>query len=254
MALICLVAFAASMLTFFSGFGLGTVLMPAFAVFFPIELAVALTAIVHFANNLFKLGLVGRAADRALVLRFGLPAVAGAWLGARTLSALSTLAPLARYELLGAERAVAPVKLVAAAVMLGFAYYELRPRPKDADPPGGAALAGAGLLSGFFGGLSGHQGALRSAALARLALSPERFIATGVAIACLVDLTRLGVYARHWPAARDQAALLAAACLAAFAGALFGKKLAGKTTIEGIRRLVAAMLILFALALAAGLL
>ena len=109
------------------------------------------------------------------------------------------------------------------------------------------------MLSGFFGGLSGHQGALRSAVLARLSLSPEAFIGTGVAIACLVDITRLGVYAKHWPAVSAQGALLAAACLAAFGGAVVGKKLAGKTTIEGIGRLVAAMLVLFALALAAGL-
>jgi len=45
---IALVAFTASLLTFFSGFGLGTLLTPAFALFFPINLAVALTAIVHF--------------------------------------------------------------------------------------------------------------------------------------------------------------------------------------------------------------
>lgn len=252
MALVCVVAFLASALTFFSGFGLGTVLMPAFAAFFPVELAVAMTALVHAANNLFKLVLVGRSADRAIVLRFGLPAIAGAWLGARLLGALSTLEPLASYELFGAARHVLPVKLAAAAAMLGFAAYELKPAAPGA-PPGVAGLAGAGLLSGFFGGLSGHQGALRSAMLSRLELSPERFIATGVVIACLVDATRLGVYARHWPAVSAQTSLLVAACLSAFAGALLGKRLAGKTTIEGIRRLVAAMLVLFSLLLAAGL-
>lgn len=52
--LIALVAFLGSGLTFFSGFGLGTVLLPAFALFFPVQIAVGLTAIVHFLNNLFK--------------------------------------------------------------------------------------------------------------------------------------------------------------------------------------------------------
>jgi len=37
--------------------------MPAFALFFPIEVAVAATAIVHLANNIFKGGLVGKKAD-----------------------------------------------------------------------------------------------------------------------------------------------------------------------------------------------
>lgn len=36
-----------------------------------------------------------------------------------------------------------------------------------------------GLLSGFFGGLSGNQGALRSAFLLKAGLSKEAFIATG---------------------------------------------------------------------------
>ena len=57
---ICAVALLASGLTFFSGFGLGTLLLPAFALFFPIEQAVAMTAVVHFLNGLFKLGLAAR--------------------------------------------------------------------------------------------------------------------------------------------------------------------------------------------------
>ena len=42
--MICTVALLASALTFFSGFGLGTLLLPAFALFFPVEQAVALSA------------------------------------------------------------------------------------------------------------------------------------------------------------------------------------------------------------------
>ena len=49
---VCLAALAASGLTLFSGFGLGTLLMPVFALFFPIEVAVAQTAAVHFANKI----------------------------------------------------------------------------------------------------------------------------------------------------------------------------------------------------------
>src|SRR3990170_3849329 len=80
--IICLVAIIVSALTLFSGFGLGTLLMPAFAIFFPLPLAIAATAVVHLANNLFKVALVGRRADRGVVLRCArraaLAAVAGA--------------------------------------------------------------------------------------------------------------------------------------------------------------------------------
>ena len=56
-------AFGVSLLTLFSGFGLGTLLMPVFALFFPVEVAVASTAVVHAANNLFKVGLLARGAS-----------------------------------------------------------------------------------------------------------------------------------------------------------------------------------------------
>ena len=61
--IISVVAFVVSGVTLFSGFGLGTVLMPTFALFFAVPVAVAATAVVHLANNCFKLVLVGRQAD-----------------------------------------------------------------------------------------------------------------------------------------------------------------------------------------------
>jgi len=76
------VALLVSALTLFSGFGLGTLLMPAFALLFPVEVAIAATAIVHLATNLLKVGLVGRKATAGIVLRFALPAAVMAMIGA----------------------------------------------------------------------------------------------------------------------------------------------------------------------------
>jgi uncharacterized membrane protein YfcA len=55
--IIAVVACLASLLTLISGFGLGTILMPVFGLFFPLPVAVALTGIVHLLNNIFKLSL-----------------------------------------------------------------------------------------------------------------------------------------------------------------------------------------------------
>lgn len=71
LVLIGATALLASGLTLFSGFGLGTLLMPVFALFFPVAVAIAATAVVHLANNLFKLALLARLADWRVVLRFG---------------------------------------------------------------------------------------------------------------------------------------------------------------------------------------
>jgi uncharacterized membrane protein YfcA len=111
-----------------------------------------------------------------------------------------------------------------------------------------------GVLSGFFGGLSGHQGALRSAFLVRAGLSKEAFVATGVVVACLVDVTRLSVYAGHFAAGgvEEESVLLVAATLSAFAGVFLGSKLLQKTTMRGVQIVVSVMLFMIAILLCCG--
>ena len=252
---ICTVAFLASGLTFFSGFGLGTLLLPAFALFFPVEQAVAMTAVVHFLNGLFKLGLVGRQADRRVVLRFGLPAFVAALVGAGALVWLSGVDPLVTYTLAGREFHVTPAKLAIGVLLLLFASAELLPRFRDTSF-GPQYLTLGGLLSGFFGGLSGMQGALRSAFLARAGLSKEAFVASGVVIACLIDVSRLGVYSRSLltASARLDYGLLGAAVVSAFVGAFLGNRYLKKLTMQGVQRIVAVMLFIVAVGLVCGIL
>lgn len=251
--IICGTALIASGLTLFSGFGLGTLLLPAFALFFPVDTAIAMTAMVHFLNNLFKLALLGRRADRGVVLRFGLPAVAAAFLGAGTLIWLSGLEPLFIYRLLGREFQVMPVKLVVALLMVLFAVTELVPAFEKLSFDRKYLPLG-GVLSGFFGGLSGHQGALRSAFLIRCGLSKEAFIATGVVIACLVDVSRISIYGTHFSAIGfgDNGLLLLAAVAAAFSGAFIGTRLLKKVTMRAVQITVSAMLLGIAIGLGAG--
>lgn len=252
---ICLVALLASALTFFSGFGLGTLLLPAFALFVPVGQAVALTAIVHFLNGAFKLVLVGRHASWPVVVRFGLPAIAAALAGAWLLAWLSKAPPLLAYTVLGVDAQVTPVKLGVGLLLLVFASLELSRRFRDLSF-GRQYLPLGGLLSGFFGGLSGMQGALRSAFLVRAGLTKEGFIATGAVIATMIDAARLVVYSTAFTGAGASLdhGLLAAAVLAAFAGALLGNRYLQKVTLVAVQRLVAALLFLAGIGLVAGLL
>jgi len=253
-AVVCAVALVASGLTLFSGFGLGTILMPAFAVFFPVAVAVALTSVVHLLNNLFKLALLGRHADTGVVLRFGVPALVTALVGAWLLQWLSGLAPLVEYTLAGRACAVHPVKLAVAAIMAVFAVLEgCSVLDRWSVPPRWLPVGGA--LSGFLGGLSGHQGALRSVFLLRCNLSKEAFLATGVVIACIVDVGRIAIYAATlpWTALGANAGLLAAATAAAFAGAFAGARLVRKITLRTVQGVVAILLFVLSVALGAGL-
>jgi uncharacterized membrane protein YfcA len=251
---VCVASLLASTLTVFSGFGLGTLLLPVFALFFPTPIAVAITAVVHFGNNLVKLALFGRLADASVVRRFGLPALLASFLGARLLIELAGDAPLARYTLFGATHEVTPIGVVVGLLIAGFAAWEAVP---------GLARIGfdskylpvGGALSGFFGGLSGHQGALRSAFLIRSGLSKEAFIGTGVVIACLVDAARLALYGREMDlaAVRENWPLVAAAILSAVAGVVVSARALPRVSMGAIRRLVTVMLFAIAFALAAGL-
>jgi uncharacterized protein len=251
--IICLSAFLAAGLTLFSGFGLGTLLLPVMALFFPIELAVALTAVVHLCNNLFKLALLGKHADRGAVWRFGLPALLAALLGAYALIWLSHLQPLYTYHWLGKTLQLMPVKLAVALLMAVFGLFEILPLLERLAFDRKYLPLG-GLLSGFFGGLSGHQGALRSAFLVHSGLSKEGFIATGVVIACLVDFSRLAVYSAEFPWSRlgGDRYLLLAAIGSAFAGSFLGNRLLKKVTMRFVQLLVTVMLLAIALGLGSG--
>lgn len=251
--LICIVALIGSGLTLFSGFGLGTLLVPVFAIFFPIEIAISLTAIVHFLNNLFKLTLLGKHADKNVILRFGIPAIISAFIGAYVLTLLTGMLPLFHYSISGKTFEVMPVKLTIAILLTVFALFDVIPRLANLQF-NQKYLPLGGLLSGFFGGLSGNQGALRTAFLIRANLSKEAFIATGVVIACLIDISRLTVYTKQIIEIGDQFnySLIIAATLSAFLGAYIGNKVLKKITVKTLQYIVAAMLFIFAILLGAG--
>jgi uncharacterized membrane protein YfcA len=251
--IICLVALLGSGLTLFSGFGLGTLLVPVFGLFFPIELAIMLTAIVHFLNNIFKLILLGRSANIGVVLRFGIPAILFAFLGAYILSELTDMKPLFNYQMGKHHFEIMPVKLIIGIVLLFFSLFEVIPSLTQLQFDKRYLPIG-GVLSGFFGGLSGNQGALRAAFLIRAQLSPQSFIATGVVIACLIDISRLTIYSKQIINNHNQFdyTLLVMATLSAFIGAYFGNKLVKKVTISILQNIVTAMLVLFAVLLILG--
>lgn len=248
-------AFVASALTFLSGFGLGTLLMPVMAMFMPVEHAIALTAVVHFLSRVFKVALVGRRTHWPLVWRFGIPALLGSFLGAWALVLVAAQPPLASWTFGARVFHITVGGLVIGALLGAFVLFEWVPRWRARTFPL-TWLPIGGLLSGFAGGMSGMQGALRSAFLARAGLTAESFVATGAVIACLVDVSRLGVYASSVLPHRGELdpVLLGVTVLAAFGGALLGTRLLARWTMEGIRHLVAVVLLIMAVAMGAGLL
>lgn len=249
-----LAAAFASLLTFFSGFGLGTILSPVFILFFPVETAIALTGIVHFLNNLFKISLVWKQISWNTGLRFAAAALPGAFIGAALLLYISESGSvLYTYTLNTHICSISWIKLLIALLMLLFVVAESAPGIKDKQF-GSEYLLPGGFLSGFFGGLSGNQGALRSMFLLKTGLAKEAYIATGIMIACVVDITRLGVYVSRLQSAdiSNNVYTLLTAVFSAFLGAYIGSKYLKKITMALVQRIVAVLLTVLALLLGTG--
>lgn len=251
--LIPFIAAIASLLTFFSGFGLGTILTPAFMIFFPVELAIAMTGIVHFLNNLFKIALVKDHINYKVLLKFGLTAIIGAYFGAKLLFLFENTNNDIQFEIFSNTLNTTTTNIIIALVMIVFALFDILPKLKSIMFSNNIVYLG-GAISGFFGGLSGHQGALRSAFLLKFNLDKNVFIATGIGIACLVDITRLSVYyskLKHINI-ENNINLIVITCLTAFVGAFLGKKLLNKVTINFVQNFVGIAIILLAIGLGFG--
>ncbi len=136
--------------------------------------------------------------------------------------------------------------------MLVFAVLDLIPILKKISFGKGQFTIG-GFLSGFFGGLSGHQGALRAAFLAKSNLKAEVFISTSVCLSLLIDATRIPIYLSSNVRIYDHWFLIAPACVFAFLGSYFGKKLFTKKKVQNIRVFVAVFLFLMGGAMVVGL-
>lgn len=256
--IISIVALFVAGLTFFSGFGLGTLLMPAFALFFPIEIAIAATAIVHLANNIYKGFLMGKYANLKVVLSFTIPAAFTAMLGAYLLSYFRDLSSILEYTLFDKTFSITPINLTIGFLMILFALVELIPFLKKFNFSNKMIPVG-GLLSGFFGGISGHQGALRTAFLIHAGLDKKSFIGTMVISAIVIDVVRLSVYGLTFLNFNSEMfqhgnlkTLLIAGTLSAFVGSSIGKYLLEKVTFEAIHMVVGIMLMFLGIAIALG--
>lgn len=250
--LVCGISLFASFLTFFSGFGLGTLLTPFFYMIFKdIGIAIASTAVVHLLNNLFKFALLRKSIRFDIAAKFGVPAIFAAIGGAYLLRNLSDIS-LIDYRLGGNNYQITAIKLALSIPLTFFSAVELLPNTKLNFKT--SLLPIGGLISGFFGGLTGHQGALRTAFLIKYNLPKEVFIATGVVIATMIDIPRIFIYYDEIAGFdfNENIVLISSCVLSAFGGAILGKILLKKITLDKVQMIVGGSIILFSIALGLG--
>ncbi len=174
---VLLVSVLAGAVAGMSGFGIGSLLTPLLAVRYGTKLAVAIVSLPHVAGTAARFWGLRKQIDRRVFLHFGILSAAGGLLGA----------------LLNA-RANSPALGIVFGCLLVFAGLSGLTGFMDRLHFGRRAAWVAGGLSGFFGGLVGNQGGIRSAALLGFDIRKEALIATATAIALMVDGARMPVY------------------------------------------------------------
>ncbi len=174
---VLLAAILAGGIAAISGFGIGSLLTPLLAVQYGTKLAVAMVSIPHLVGTTARFIGLRRQIDRRVFLNFGILSAAGGLLGA----------------LLNAH-ANSPALAIVFGCLLVFAGVSGLTGLVDRMHFGRRTAWVAGALSGFFGGLVGNQGGIRSAALLGFDIRKEALVATATAIALIVDAARMPVY------------------------------------------------------------
>jgi len=225
---LAIVSFVAGITASVTGFGIGSFLIPLTSVRVGTKIAVALVSPPHFLGTSLRFWLLKSKVNRQILIRFGLLCAVGGLIGA--LFHVFFVSDLLRV--------IFSIMLILAGI-LGVLQVSERIRF------GKVGAAAAGLASGFFGGLVGEQGGIRSVALLNFDIQKEAFIATATASGVIVDVVRMPVYfltqfnqfAEFYP-------LLILMSVPVLAGTITGKTILNRIPESHFRRIVSLLVLL----------
>lgn len=201
------VTLLAAALTVPAGFGLATMLTPVVLFWLPPHEAIAVVAIIHGAHNAWKLKLLRNSVDFNAVKRYGWALIVGAIIGAVLHSYIPSN----------------PLLLVVGLALIILPILSATERWTNIRLPDSEDRIG-GFGSGFFGGLTGHQGALRAMFLQRRLPDKAAYAATASVLALAVDLTRIPIYlVFEGTAILDEYILIPSLVISAILGVYLGK-------------------------------
>ena len=225
-AAVFLVAILAGAIAGISGFGVGSLMTPVFALQYPVKLAVAIVSIPHLIGTAVRFWRLRQHVDRRVFLNFGIFSAAGGLLGA-----------------ILSSRAQGPVLAIVFGSLLVFAGLTGLFGWSDRMRFGRRTAWIAGALSGFFGGLVGNQGGIRSAGLLGFDVRKEELVATATAIALVVDAARLPVYlVTQWHDLLAAWQPILIATIGILAGTLWGVRLLTRIPDPLFRKLLSALI------------
>ncbi len=172
-----LVAFGAEVVGTITGFGATTILLPVASLLYPLPQAIAYSALFHFLGTFWRSAFFAKKINWGLALRFGIPSLIAAYIGARLLV-------LVDAQFLSHLLGVA---------LIGYALYSLF-KHRFLLPKQEGWLIGGGVITGFLAGLIGTAGAIRGAFLTAWKLPKEVYLGTGAVMGLGADILRLVAY------------------------------------------------------------
>jgi uncharacterized membrane protein YfcA len=222
---------AAGIVAAISGFGIGSLLTPLLSIQVDLKTAVAAVSIPHFIGTALRLWLLRSRIHAKLLWSFGITSAAGGLAGAM-------------LQTRSSSRALATIF---GALLVLAGVFELTGLNRRWRLRGWMGWL-AGATSGFFGGLVGNQGGIRSAAMLGFDVPRDQFVATATATALLVDLARIPVYlAVESQAIADLWPLLLLAATGVVLGTFLGRWLLERVPETRFRQVVGATVLLLGL-------
>jgi uncharacterized membrane protein YfcA len=219
------VAALAGAIAALSGFGIGSLLTPLLALQMDAKLAVAVVSLPHLIGTAARFASLKEHVDKRVFWNFGLLSAAGGLAGA----------------LLNAYAASRALVIVFACLLL-FAGVSGLTGLAERMRFGRRAAWIAGASSGFFGGMVGNQGGIRSAALLGFSIPKEAYVATATAVGLIVDGARMPVYfVTQWNGLTSQWALIAVAVAGVLTGTFGGVHLMRRISELAFRRSVSVL-------------
>ena len=222
-------AFFSEILGTIAGFGSSTIFLPLALFFFDFRTALILVAILHISGNISRLAFFRKGMNKRLLFVFGIPSVLLTVAGALLVNYMP-------QDLL---------KFILGLFLIIFVFISWNEN-FSVKPTNRNSIIGAGL-SGFFAGLIGTGGALRSAFLTSFKLEKSAYIATAASISIIVDVTRIPIYFASGFLDRDLIYLIPILFVIAVAGSFAGKNIVNKIPQKIFRKIVLTAIFLVSL-------
>lgn len=220
--LLIFVTLGTSVVTLFTGFGVGTIMMPVMALFFDVKVAIFLAAIVHFFNNMSRLVLYRSELNWKIIQRFGVVSIIGAFIGSYIQIYLDSTW----------------LKVGVGLFLTTYALLSLIPNDLKFKLPSSVDFVG-GFLSGLIGGLIGNQGAIRSLYLLNYGLEKKELIVSSALIAIVIDSTRIPVYAyTNFQYLQENIVLLTLIVLSAIIGTVVGSRILPSFSYDLFKKII----------------